>query len=389
MAIGRHANFLHWGFAASPAYLTEEAKAVLANAIVYISRFNGQGIIARKYNESITTRESVNEFKYISTQKAYEENMNMIDSANELMKGLSEKAKAKQAKGEELTETEKMYIQFQPMTKRSREELLPIWLPEFYKMFGTDEEAYGRYFDENKDYFYGGEGVHSLVLDTDVKSVGIPNNDLRLIDAAISMLESGKDVAKGRRILARYTLADFPTAAEWRAWYEKNKKNMFFSEAGGWVFLINSREPGVNDYKGWEIRRKQQSLQPEATIDNNPVTIAVSKETLQSGEQMVFVKVRIHPRYHIYAKVGKGSPFIPAKIDIQLPDGYVKTGDMVFPPFILFNQNGTTMYENEVVFRQPISGRGQGTITCKFSYQCCNDQICFPPKEQTFSIDVN
>ena len=36
VAIGRHGNFLHWGFAASPDDMTGEARDVFANAVVYM-----------------------------------------------------------------------------------------------------------------------------------------------------------------------------------------------------------------------------------------------------------------------------------------------------------------------------------------------------------------
>lgn len=386
VAIGRHGNFLLWGFAASPAYLTEEARSVLANAIVYISHFKGQGIIARKYNEGISTRETLKDLRFMASEQAYQDMVKMTDEANRMMQEESKKAKEKQARGEELSEHEKAYLNVALIPQKSREEMLSLYMPRYYKMFGTDEQAYGRYFDENRDYFYGGDG--ELSVDQDTKSLGIPNNDLRLIDAAIKMLESGKEAAKGRRILARYTLMDFPTAAGWRAWFEKNKKKMFFSEAGGWVFLIDSREPGVNDYKGWEIRRLQEALPTAATDENNPVTVAVSHETLQSGDQVVLVKVNIHPTYHIYARVGAGSPFIPTKLDIQLPDGYTKSGNLQLPPAKPFNQSGTMMYDGTIVFRQPVSGCGKGTISCNLSYQCCNDRICYPPTELSLPIEL-
>lgn len=389
IAIGRHANFFHWGFAASPKDMTEEAKNVFANAVVYISKFKGQGIVVRKYNEVIATRSSVDEYKFMTTMEAYEMQVKMTEEANALVMEMVEKAKAKQEKGEELTEQEKGFLQFQPMKIRSREELLALWMPDFFKMFGTDEKAYARYFDENRPYFYGGGKAHGLELDTDAKELGIPNNDLKLIDVAIRALETGKDVARGRRILARYTLEDFATPKEWRDWFEKNRNNMFFTESGGWVFLVNSDKPGVNDYRGWEIRRMQADLQPEMTQENNPVTWALSKEILQSGEQMLFVKMRIHPRYHVYAQVGKGSPFIPLKIDVSLPDGYTKVGEIVKPVALPFNQSGTTMYEDTLVFRLPIEGSGRGTLECTVNYQCCNDQICFPPTEQKFVVELN
>ena len=59
VAIGRHGNFLHWGFAASPDDMTEEARDVFANAVVYIAGFAGQTPVARKYNDRIITRHDI------------------------------------------------------------------------------------------------------------------------------------------------------------------------------------------------------------------------------------------------------------------------------------------------------------------------------------------
>lgn len=109
-----------------------------------------------------------------------------------------------------MTEEEQYYLNFKPMQMRSHEEVVKLYMREYYDMFGMDEKAYASYFDENRDYFYGGDGVNKLVVDEDVKSLGIPNNDLRLIDTAIKMLENKTEVDKAKRILARYTLVEFP-----------------------------------------------------------------------------------------------------------------------------------------------------------------------------------
>lgn len=53
--------------------MTEEAKTVFANAIVYISRFAGQKPFVRKYNDRIATREYVKEQLYLSTREAWQE----------------------------------------------------------------------------------------------------------------------------------------------------------------------------------------------------------------------------------------------------------------------------------------------------------------------------
>ena len=59
------------------------------------------------------------------------------------------------------------------------------------------------------------------------------------------------------------------------------------------------------------------------------------------------------------------------------------------PAPLPFNTNGTMMYEDTVVFVQPVTGTGAGTLTCTVSYQCCNNNICYPPAEQTVTVQLN
>lgn len=302
VAIGRHGNFFHWGFAASPTYMTEEAKPVLANAIVYISKFVGQTPIARKYDDRIAIR----------------------------WRGLDGKS--------------------------------PVKDPYSYRDEGTDE---------------------------DVKSLGIPNDDKRLLDAAIRLLESGQDADRARRILTRYTLNDFATAEEWRAWYEKYKDKLFFTESGGWVFLVNSREPGVNDYTSFLERQAAKQVPAGETTDRNPVAVTADVTVMQDGSRMLNIKAVIHPGYHIYDKVAKGDPFIPTKVEVILPDGCTAVGELKRPEGGYYTSNGTTVYKDAVVFSQKFTGDAKGEVKCKVSYQCCDPTICFPPKTEECSVTLS
>jgi hypothetical protein len=46
MAVGRHGNFLQWGFSASPDKMTPAGRNFFLNCVVYISKFNGKTIEA-------------------------------------------------------------------------------------------------------------------------------------------------------------------------------------------------------------------------------------------------------------------------------------------------------------------------------------------------------
>lgn len=391
VAIGRHGNFLHWGFAASPTDMTEEAKAVFANAVVYISRFAGQGVISRKYSDRLATRDYLRELKYLATHQAWQEK---LESQKVLENAKLEKQKAarqKQERGETLNRGEQRMLAYQPAPPITYEEFVKRYHVKDFERFGTDEKAYIEYYDDNRDYFYGGDGTYELVVDEDVKSLGIPNNDQRLLERCIGMLEQGQQTEKALRILERYTLCRFSTPGEWRKWYNENKNRLFFTESGGWLFMVNSRDKNTvgNDYHIREGKHEEQL--PEIigeTDDKNPVLISVGVIEANDGSKEVVVRMKIHPGYHTYAFVAKEDPFIVTTLDIELPKGYQKDGIMNTPGSKTFNDQGTAIYEGELVFRQKIKGIGKGQVKCRIEYQCCDNHICMPPVEKEYVAEI-
>lgn len=390
VAIGRHGNFLNWGFSASPADMTPAAKNVFANAVVYISKFAGQHPIARKFDERVMTRDGVKLLKYICKRSAWEESNKANIGFNKSMQHLSDSLKVVQKAGGKIADSYKDLVDFTPMPLPSFEEFVKRNEGKYYEMFGTDSLAYAKYFDGNYNYLYPAE--FSFSIDNDVKSLGIANNDVRLLDKAISLWESGKDIDKAKKILTRYTLCRFQTPQEWRSWYNKYNKLMFFTESGGWLFLINSRDPSVpgNDYSvirnAAETSEKLPAVKGK-TDDKNPVLISGVVNKISDNEKELVILVKIHPSYHIYGNVSSKDPFIPTKIEIVPSDGYSLSGDIKNPPFTLLTQgSSTTIYTGDAIFRQRINGNGKGSVKCTVSYQCCNNSICFPPQDIVLTL---
>lgn len=382
VAIGRHGNFLHWGFAASPLYMTEQAKAVFANAVVYISKFKGQGLIARKYDERQTTLEYLKEMEYLSTDEAYRESLESNKKWNAQMLEAQKAAKAKKERGEKLTRAEEIYIAYEPQPEPTREEYAKKHMREWYDRFGTDSEAFCRFLEENKPYLYGGEGFYTISVDEDCKRLGIGNHDVKLLETCINMLENGQDVATARRLLARYTLCDFATAAEWRTWFDKYRDRLFFCESADWVWLVNSREAGVNDYQDWMKRKTLGKVRAGETSDAEPVALTAAREYTDGEEQLLILKIKIHPGYHIYSYVPETEPFIETEVGFQLPEGYTLDGALQKPTGKQFTGQ-TLVYEGEVTIIQRVKGSAKQPIKCTVKYQCCDSQICFPPVEKT------
>lgn len=390
VAIGRHGNWLHWGFAASPKNLTDNAKQVLANAIVYISKFANQTPIARKYDDRICTRSHAKDQRQFVSRESYEQKQLSMKAFAEQAKKLQEEAIAKQKKSEKLTQIDQFYLNYQESPEQSYDEYLQQIDQKLYKLYGTDIDKYIQYYDDNYDYFYA-DG-YNLLIDESAKKLGIANNNKEILNKAIEVLEGNskeisRDEAKG--LLKRYTLVYFANPSQWRKWYNDNCNNMFFSESAGWVYLINSREPGVNDYLGKTKRDIADGVKRGETNDDSPVAVTYSTTFMKDGYWLLTVKFAIQNGYHIYSNVASVDPYIATKVEVKYPEGCSAAGTMTSTAPQFFNQSGTTVYSNEAVYQIPFNGKYGDKIELTVDYQCCDSSICFPPANKTYSIVVS
>lgn len=392
IAIGRHANLFHWGYVSAPYDMTEEGKIVFINSIVYISKFK-EAPIARKMDDRITTRDYAEHLKYLADRKAWE---NQVKGGREFAKSVAQtkkKAQEKIAKGEELDEMEKIYLNYEVAPEKTYVEYLQDQYPLLFPVFGEEVSEYARYYERNKPYFYPSPNSYGLIIDEDVRSLGIANNNINLLNKAITMLENGEYIEKATRILNRYTRCGFTTAAQWRGWFNTYKDKMFFTESGGWIWLVNSTDKNIpgNDYSvctGNKEKTSESEKSEGETDSNNPVFLSASANKLADGTVEIVVKVKIHTGYHIYAHVSEADPFLVTKVKFELPNSYKMVGELKMPAVKKLNNSGTTVYEGEGTFRQVISGKGNGTVACTVEYQCCDNTICFTPVEKVLNITI-
>ncbi len=408
VAIGRHGNFFLWGFAGSPDYMTEEAKQVFANAIVYTHKHANDKRIAKKYNDRIATKVYIDELIYYTTKRSHDSHVELYKDYNKAMLEEQKTIREKQERGEELTEREKMMLSFEPQATLTREQYLKknIGRHVWSKITGLDTLAVRKYLNENRDYFYSEpDGFYDLKVDEDCKSLGIVNTDIKILDAAISLLEKEQDVAKAKRLLWRYTLEDFSNAKEWRDWFEKYKEKMFFTQAGGYVWLINDADanPDIHPRKDKmeEVEEKSEveaELKPELKLDvptdDEPVSVgAIVLPSNEKNKRTILIKAEILDGYHIYAYVPQGEAYIKTDFGIELPEGVELLGEWVkSSPTAYPGKEGLLIYENEVVFKHELkitAGFAKGSkIKCWVYYQCCDATICFPPKRKEFVLSL-
>lgn len=398
VAIGRHGNFFHWGFVAKPSDMTEPAKAALANAIVYIKDFKGKHIIARKLDEGISTRDAATANKYLMSRAACEERNEMNLQFYHMQDSVIKAVKAKKAAGEEITPAEAFYLQFPAPEKPVPEkysDFVKKAAPDLYPIFGEDEAEYARYYDKNRPYFYSKPQMRGLVIDQEARALGIANNDLRLLDKAVELLAAGgDDAAVGKTILERYTLCRFATPQEWKAWLDANRDRMFFTESGGWLWLVDTLDPSVpgNDYSVLTTAAESGSAPAAAkpageTSAENPVALKAEAVSEPDGSKEIVVTMTVHDGFHTYATLAPEDPFIPTEVSVELPEGYEKAGDLVLPQQSP-SATATTYYIGTVAFRQPVKGSGKGKAVCTVKYQACDSSMCLRPETKKFEIEL-
>lgn len=242
VALGRHGNFFLWGFGASPADMTEEAKKVFVNTVAYISGFDGKIPVARKYNDRMATTDDVREIVASASKKRYDTYVAGIKHFNEQTSKEKKRIEAKQAAGDSLTSSEKESLQYLGREQKiqSWEDYLKRIMRDRYQQFGNDATAFRKYMTDNFGYLYcDPDKFFDYSIDEDVQKIGISNHDVALLEKCVQMLEKQDQPELATRVLKRYTAMDFATAGEWRTWLNTNKSKLFFTETDGYRFMVN------------------------------------------------------------------------------------------------------------------------------------------------------
>ena len=101
------------------------------------------------------------------------------------------------------------------------------------------------------------------------------------------MWEKGKDIEKAKRILYRYTLLRYDNAKQWREWYNKYQSKLFFTESGGWLWLVDDLDPKTpgNDYSVLKFYEFNESniapIQEKATKEELNIPRTPSKKVYE------------------------------------------------------------------------------------------------------------
>ncbi|MBE0677777.1 MAG: redoxin domain-containing protein [Bacteroidales bacterium] len=385
-SIARHGNFLQWGFAASPSYMTKEAKKAFINAVYYISKFNGRIPILRAESEPRAPRSNIDYAIYtFSKQK---QSLDAESTRRFVERRISEKriAEGKKARGETLTASEKRSLDYVPDEPETWEKYIERQKKTpLVSRFNGDIEKTVNFLQDNKPYFSGANTITPESFDRDAMGLGIPNDDRKIIEEAIKMLESGEKKEIAEALLGRYTVKEFRAAEEWRKWYEEVKDHLFFSESNGYKFYAdsyNNRNLYPEEIIGLE------NLVMEEPDDLNPVSSKAALLPTTDGNNAVVIRVKIKGGFHIYASASKNIPFTFFSVKIDLPAGMSELGEIRLPQMKPYEGDPEiSVYKGDIVIMQKVTGASEKRIRVQLDYQYCNDEYCGLPVQKVLTLN--
>jgi hypothetical protein len=354
----REGHTFFWGFAGTPSQMTDEARKVFVNAVVYIKQFEGQKQTVRR---GVFPRAHLGELR----GKFFESKFNVAR----------------------------------------------YFTPDVVAKFGTDGEKYTAVFKADVDYAYVPAWHWGIMVDEEAKQLGIPNYDVRMLDRCVVMLEANENSNLAKTLLTRYTGEAFATPQAWRNWLSKSRDRLYFLDSHGYRFFTQAdNAPPAK----WQLNEALAALKVAKPTVVEPVitgaTIvsryarsgsgAFTAAMASAGDvamaypgdvMTLLVRMRVAEPWHTYAKVTAGSAMKPTTIDIKLPSGMRFAGDWSFPLEKPSETPDTTVYEGDLLFTRDVlvtAKSGAMTVTGTVQYQACDPERCQPPRSEPINLKV-
>jgi hypothetical protein len=193
IALARHGNYFLWGFGGDPGQMTEAGRRVFVNTIVWMKKFDGMKPLVAP---TMTPRELV--WHYIDWLRKANDEDSLISAKRRFPDDVREKTKTD-----------------------------PDKLEAFYK------EAYERLCPA------GGESG-GFRPDPELEELGkVSNRKPEFWDAVLARLAKNDKDEVALKLVARYLPGEAKPYAELKAWVEENKKYLFFTDVGGFRWMVD------------------------------------------------------------------------------------------------------------------------------------------------------
>ena len=185
VGVGRHGNFLQWGYWAPPSKMTEAGRKFFLNCICYIHKFD--------HKAPLIHRSSSHRWNAVRLAAVFDR----IKDKNFFSGTFS---------------------------------------PELIKKYEGNADGLVRYYKNDFEFIYRDR---TFQIDRELKSLGLSSNrTLESLERLIGLLNDETKADTARLLLKRYTNQSFQDAEGWKQWFENNRDRIYFSDVGGYKFLV-------------------------------------------------------------------------------------------------------------------------------------------------------
>lgn len=193
ISLARHGNFFLWGFDGDPAQMTEGGRKVFVNAICWMKKFDGKRPLA---NVAMAPRELA--LHYVEWLRDADDEDSLVAAKRRFPDDVREKTR---------TDPDKLEAYY----KQNYELLCPA---------GGDSQGFR--------------------ADPDLEELGkFSNRKLEFWDAVLARLQKDEKDALALRVANRYAPGKTRDAAELKAWVGENRKWLFFTDVGGFRWMVD------------------------------------------------------------------------------------------------------------------------------------------------------
>ncbi len=319
-AVARHGSFMMWGFHSLPEKFSDAGRKLYLNTLAYAAAHKGADV------ESLRLRPS-----RVDLEHALTIFLPMYEEA--ARKGMLERHYSGEA------------------------------IPDAAL---KDTAAGKKWFGERAPFLHpAADGsdwntAYQLAIDPECKQLGLANDSLAFLDALALRLSRDKQDALATTLVGRYVPDS--SAAEFGAWLAKNRDQLYFTEAGGWIWRVRG------------TRAKSAALRVlDAAGKDEPVTFKA-----EATETLLTITLRIRAGWHLYSP--KSTEGLPVSFEILEGSAFEATGEANFG-----DDDGGTLREY-VQIKLPIRRVAQGAaLAINFSYTACDEKSCKPTKTVRFT----
>jgi len=197
VAIGRQANMLQWGFYAAPDRMTESARRVFLNALVYMTRFDGHAPLVEK----------------------------VATSRDRLTRILG---RVRELDGMEHEERRSFF--------RYLSDTLPA---DWVTAVGLDAGAFERRFEAELEYVYKAEDERAYRIDAALRELGVSNRTPAFLELLERRLADDPTDAVALELAERYLGEAGHDAPSALRFLREHEGRLYFSDTGGYRWFVN------------------------------------------------------------------------------------------------------------------------------------------------------